>query len=240
MPRLVTGHTFMKIWHISDTHGLHDMLNIPDGIDVICHTGDAGNSRDPSKSIVELETFFTWYSKLPGIKIYTPGNHDSAADCPSGKRAAEFNKLINGFDICYLNQESIEINGIKFFGTPFTPKWGRWAFMKDRDKMSDVWDSVPVNTDILLTHGPPKGMLDLAHRPNNNIERAGCHSLYRHITEEQYGWSVKYVLFGHIHDHEMLYNNGVLIRDGITYSNGSVVEDGKFGEIKHNGNIIQI
>lgn len=40
--------------------------------------------------------------------------------------------------------------------------------------------------------------------------------------------------------HDMLYNNGVLIRDGITYSNGSVVEDGKFGEIKHNGNIIQI
>ena len=67
----------MKIWHISDTHSLHGQLDVPEGIDIVVHSGDATNWKDPYRNESELRAFIDWFAALPvRNKIFVPGNHD--------------------------------------------------------------------------------------------------------------------------------------------------------------------
>ena len=128
----------MKIWHISDTHTLHGLLEIPKGIDMVIHSGDCSNPRDPYNNEPEVRRFIDWFSELPiQHKIYVAGNHDTSIE----KRfvtKADFTD--NG--IHYIENETIVIDGIKIFGSPHTPQFGQWAFMKARNKL----ESIPPNS----------------------------------------------------------------------------------------------
>jgi predicted phosphodiesterase len=55
----------MKIWHISDTHTYHDLLKVPNGIDMVIHSGDCSNPRDPYNNESEVREFIDWYKELP-------------------------------------------------------------------------------------------------------------------------------------------------------------------------------
>ena len=69
----------MKIWHISDTHGYHDLLEIPEGIDMVIHSGDCSNPRDPYNNEPEVRGFIDWFSSLDiKYKVYVAGNHDTS------------------------------------------------------------------------------------------------------------------------------------------------------------------
>lgn len=224
----------MKIWHISDSHNLHIQLAIPSNIDMVIHSGDCSCSRNSAINSNEVIEFLNWYQHLPiKYKIYIAGNHDTSIE----------RKLINIHDfdnrgIFYLENEIIEIEGINIYGTPIVPEFMQWSFMRARHKMNIIWDAVLPNTHILVTHGPPKGILDLTENKEHKLEQCGCQSFANHIKNK---WHIKYFLFGHIHDCGSCKNTGILIRDGITYSNASVVEDRKFDYgICHNGNIITI
>ena len=71
----------MKIWHISDTHTYHDLLRIPEGVDMVIHSGDCSNPRDPYNNEPEVREFIDWYKELPiKNKIYVPGNHDTSIE----------------------------------------------------------------------------------------------------------------------------------------------------------------
>jgi Icc-related predicted phosphoesterase len=173
----------MRIVHISDTHMAHNFVQVPDG-DVLVHTGDALNYGSEH----ELIRFASWMKDKPHRhKIYVPGNHDRIVEKDVGLAKA----LLDGVTV--LIDESIEINGVYIWGSPYTPMFNNWAFMKHRgEDMAKVWEKIPQDTQILLTHGPPMGVLDVAF-PVDNL---GCEELAKRMG----GLNVKLHLFGHIHE----------------------------------------
>jgi Icc-related predicted phosphoesterase len=224
----------MKIWHISDTHTYHGLLIIPEDIDMVIHSGDATNPKNPYLSEDEMQNFIYWYSLLPiKHKVFVAGNHDVCIEKNFIKKD-DFERA----GIIYLENDYIEIEGIKIWGSPVTPTFGEWAFMKARHKTHELWQQIPDDTDIVVVHGPPATMLDLSYNRQNELEFCGDSALRKRIIDI----NPKLCLFGHIHNCEDIINAGtrkLSIRDTI-YSNGSVVTDGKFGKLSSNGNIFDI
>lgn len=227
----------MRIWHFSDSHNLHGYLKPPENIDIALFTGDMSNPRDLVQSTNECRDFIKWYSSLNIInKVAVAGNHDLALE----KRLvtpADFSSA----GITYLENSYTTILGLKIFGTPITPTFGDgWAFNKDRAKMYKIWDNVDADTDIILSHGPPKGILDLTENRDGTLEQCGDMNLRTQLRKRL---RPKLVAFGHLHNFKNCNNAGLFLEPetNILYSNGAVVEDGKFsnGPI-NNGNIITL
>lgn len=225
----------LRILHVSDTHTYHDLLKIPSGIDMIIHSGDCSNPRDPYNNEPEVRDFIDWYKELPvKYKIYVAGNHDTSIE----------KKLVLKQDfadagIIYLEDDLVKVEDILIYGSPYTPNFGNWSFMKDRVKLERYWrNAIPDYVDIIVTHGPPKGILDKSYDKNNYIESCGDKSLLNRILEVQ----PAYCLFGHIHNCKDIINAGMqkLSICDTWFSNGSVVTDGKFGKLSSNGNVFNI
>jgi Icc-related predicted phosphoesterase len=225
----------MKIYHISDTHTYHDQLTIPEGIDMVIHSGDCSNPRDPYNNEPEVRNFIHWFKSLPiKHKVYVAGNHDTSIE-----KKLVTKKDFTDAGIIYLEDDLVEIQGVMIYGNPYTPQFGQWAFMKDRVKLDRYWtQAMPGYVDILVTHGPPKGILDKSYDRNNYLECCGDKSLLNKVLEVQ----PAYHLFGHIHNCKDIVNAGMqkLSTCDTWFSNGSVVTDGKFGTLSSNGNIIEI
>ncbi len=224
----------MKIWHISDTHTYHNLLDVPEDIDMVIHSGDATNPKNPYLSEDEMQNFIYWYSLLPiKHKVFVAGNHDVCIEKNFIKKD-DFERA----GIIYLENDYIEVKGIKIWGSPVTPTFGEWAFMKARHKTHELWQQIPDDTDIVVVHGPPATILDLSYNRENQLESCGDSALMKRIIDI----NPKLCLFGHIHNCKDIINAGtrkLSIRDTI-YSNGSVVTDGKFGKLSSNGNIFEI
>lgn len=227
----------MRIWHISDTHGMHGFLKVPEGIDVVIHSGDCSNPSDPYFNEPEVLDFLEWYSSLPiGHKVFVAGNHDTSIE---KRRVTPADIASRG--IVYLENSSAQIEGLNVWGTPVTPEFGiGWAWNRKREKMFKVWDSVPGDTDIVISHGPPKGVLDLSYNRNNDLEYCGCSNMKKRMLELQ----PKLCLFGHIHNFQGITNAGTMTVHGCktVFSNGSCAHDGKFGnrDYFNHGNILDI
>jgi len=110
--------------------------------------------------------------------------------------------------------------------------------MKARHKLFDTWEAIPEDTDILVVHGPPKGILDLSYNREHILEFCGCSALKKRVLK----LNLKLMCFGHIHNNEDIINSGIMkLSNLITiFSNGSVVTDRKFGKLTSNGNILEI
>lgn len=226
----------MKIWHISDTHGFHNQLVIPEGIDLVIHTGDASNYLDPYTNEPEVRKFIDWYEQISiPNKIFIPGNHDTSIE-RGLVRASDF--ISRGIHI--LNHDWMDVNGIKIFGSPYTPTYGQWAFMKSRETINRVWEQIPEGMDIIAVHGPCKGILDLSRDRQNVLEFCGDGALRKHVLNRV---KPKYFLSGHIHNFEEIINTGFrhLPDYGITFSNAAGVTDRRFNlGLTYNGNIFEI
>lgn len=232
----------MKIWHISDTHSKHAQLT-PQVCDVIVHSGDFSNSRQLDKSRSEIADFIEWFAALDAQhKVLVPGNHDMAL----------FHKRYLADEIpsniIYLDNEQVVIEGVKFYGSPFTPTHGgTWAWATARDKLHVYWDAIPEDTNVLITHGPPMGVLDKAWRYDavsttestamKYIEQTGCRNLMTRVMLIK----PQAHLFGHLHNMRDIYNAGTAKISGIDtiFSNASCVEDGTLNVV-NNGNIIYV
>ena len=224
----------MKIWHISDTHTYHNLLEIPEDIDLVIFSGDCSNPKDIYRNEQEVREFINWFSELPiQHKVFIAGNHDCSIEKKLIVESDFNNNLIH-----YLENSSIEIEGLKIYGSPYTPSFGNWSFMKARHKLFDTWEAIPEDTDILIVHGPPKGILDLSYNREHVLEFCGCSALKKRVLK----LNLKLMCFGHIHNSEDIINAGIMklsILDTI-FSNGSVVTDRKFGKLTSNGNILEI
>lgn len=178
----------IRIVCISDTHNTHhDQPTIPSG-DVLIHAGDLTQSG----SVEELDNALAWLNQQTHPnKIFIAGNHDVALASADARE-----RIPAG--LSYLENSSTEIlvrgRKLHIYGSPNTPKHGSWPFQYPRvhpllDAANDnIWSSIPPQTDILITHGPPFAHLDLD-------EHYGCYSLLQRI------WHVRPRLhiFGHIH-----------------------------------------
>lgn len=205
----------MRIWTISDTHCKHKQLEIPD-VDMVIHAGDASNHRDFSQNDAEIREFLNWFKNLPiKYKIYIPGNHDTSI-------AQEMHDFDDYPEIIVLINDFIIIEGIKIYGSPVTPTFGSgWAWNCNRNKIdSKYWKKIPEDSDIIVTHGPPKGILDYTAETNTLYRQCGCKSLLNRINFIK----PKYHIFGHIHDEDFVYNAGSFKPSGLntTFINASV------------------
>jgi len=217
------------------THTYHNLLVVPEGIDMVIFSGDCSNPRNPYNNEPEVRNFIDWFSNLPiKHKVFVAGNHDSSIEKGLVTKAD-----FDGECIYYLENTHITIEGIKIFGSPYTPQFGNWSFMKERHKLDRMWDkAIDDDSDIIVVHGPPKGILDLSYDRANKLENCGDKSLWNKVQVVK----PKLMLSGHIHDNKDIINSGTRTVRGLDtiFSNGSVVTDGKFGRLSSNGNILDI
>lgn len=193
----------MKIIAISDTHGQHSQLKIPDG-DILLHAGDV-SKRGYRNEILD---FYEWFAAQPHrYKVMIAGNHDFYFENTDSEQI----KAEMPPEIIYLNDSGIELEGIHIWGSPIQPWFHDWAFNRQRGAdIRKYWDLIPDNTDILLTHGPVKGILDLTA---SGLE-VGCEDLLEKVQKIK----PTYHIFGHIHE-----AYGILEQNGTTFMNASVL-----------------
>ena len=174
----------MKIICISDTHNLHKDLKIPDG-DILIHAGD----MTCVGGIDEIKEFNEWLGTLPHRhKIVIAGNHDLYFEA----KPSLANLLIT--NAIYLNDSGIEIEGLKIWGSPISPNYQDWAFNRERgESIRKHWEMIPEDTDILITHCPPFGILDF----NDKEKHEGCQDLLEIIQQKI---KPRLHIFGHLHD----------------------------------------
>ena len=219
----------MKTWVISDTHTKHHKLEIPE-VDCVIHCGDFSNNVNPYENEYEARQFLEWFRALPiDIKILNCGNHDTSVSA----------RMIDRTyfpDIIWPNHDSVVINGLNFFVSPYTPVYGdRWVFTYKRSRANIYWDAIPENTDILITHGPPKYVLDLALDNNGKgLVNTGCKTLFNKVLEVK----PRMHLFGHIHDEREIFNYGKFQRWGIDFYNAACYNYDS-GEM-NSGHIVEI
>ncbi len=161
----------LKFIAISDTHGCHRQLALPKG-DVLLHAGDVCNQGDKN----HIEDFLEWIKDLDfEHKILIRGNHDIDLKTRNSLLNLEMPK-----GVIQLDHSGVDINGIPIWGIPFPLNW------KTR-----TWESIPNNTQILMTHQPPYSILD--NPPFS--PSIGSKKLLKKVKTIQ----PKVHLFGHIH-----------------------------------------
>ncbi|WP_442511911.1 metallophosphoesterase [Novipirellula sp. SH528] len=219
----------MKIWFISDTHNEHLGLQVPE-VDMVIHCGDESTDGNASTNEPEARRFFDWYSGLNiATKVFVPGNHSTAV-AQGLIRADDYP------DIRFLIHDSMQCDEIKLFGSPYTPQFHDWAYMKKRGQLDLVWQSVPEDVDILITHGPPKGVLDLTHDMDSKaLIQVGCTALRHHVEKRI---KPKIHAFGHLHDEKGISNYGIFTRGATQFINCSCCNLSAI--LKNNGFVIEI
>jgi Icc-related predicted phosphoesterase len=195
----------LKIVCISDTHNFNEQISVPDG-DILIHAGDA-TIRGTQ---FEVEEFLQWFSSLPHkYKIFVAGNHDWLYE--TNQRFARF--ITANFNVKYLQDSLIEIEGLIIYGSPWQPRFYDWAFNLNRGKeIAEKWNLIPDATDVLITHGPPQEILDLT--PGG--DSAGCEELRKRIEK----LNLKAHIFGHIHS-----GYGTIEKFGIKFVNASICDE---------------
>ena len=221
---------------LSDTHiggrGKLSDIKVPDG-DVLLHAGD----HTWTGVYEEVVTALDWLESLPHKhKYFVAGNHDFLFDesYPDGhqfrtwtiRRPESVADLLAKYpSIQYLQDQSAEVEGFKIYGAPWQPWYHNWAFQlpgglkepwnryseikHDREGAAKIWAKIPDDTQILITHGPPLGIMDKA----DDLNKLGCPELANRIGDLK---KLKLHLFGHIHEgygHETMadFNNGDIV-----------------------------
>ncbi len=143
----------MKIVMVSDTHGAHPAL--PAG-DVLVHCGDLTHFG----SFAELKQEGSWLKSLPFKHVVLiAGNHDVALGNLYDKGLEEQTRKLLFGDIHYLRDSGVMIEGARFWGSPWIPPYAG-VFNLPEEELRSKWHLVPEDTDVLITHGPPAGVLD--------------------------------------------------------------------------------
>lgn len=194
----------MRLVCLSDTHGLHRHIpEVPEG-DVLIHAGDCLGQG----TLANVEDLNEWLGTLPHrYKLVIAGNHDRAfQDTPGAARACLTNAV-------YLEDNGVEIEGMRFWGSPWTPTFQDWHFMLDRGQpLREQWQRIPETTDVLITHGPPRRIGDeIAVR--GKCQNVGCLDLLERVGQ----LNLTAHVFGHIHE-----GYGVYDRDGLRFVNASI------------------
>jgi Icc-related predicted phosphoesterase len=182
----------MKMVAVSDTHGSHDYLGVPDG-DVLIHCGDAELS-----DWGRYNSFLRWFDSQPhDHKLFVPGNHDFLMQTNTFNCVLDFEK----HGIYTLIDKEHVIDDVKFYGSPWTPMFNNWAFMKSEKYLKSHWDSIPEDTNVLITHGPAYGLGDAITRTTKHL---GSKSLEKRLRKLP---NLDYHFFGHIHSSSGILND---------------------------------
>ncbi len=205
----------MEITFISDTHHIvsnqedrDDLTLLLPGGPILVHAGDMSGRGTES----EIRRFLDWFSSLPYMhKILIAGNHDFFFEIAKPELVAAL--LADYPEVTYLNDSGVTIEGIKFWGSPVTPWFHNWAFNRYPQEIEAHWDLIPNDTDVLITHGPPQGILDKTIREGWSV---GCKYLLKVVNRV----NPKVHVFGHIHE-----GMGQTQIGGTIFINAAVVDE---------------
>lgn len=226
----------MRITVISDTHTKHKQLNgdLPGG-DLLIHAGDIMNS---GYSAHEIHDFCKWFEAQDyDHLVFIAGNHDRYFE-DQPETAME---IVNSYKLIdYLQDDWIvvgdadphdaNVKTAKIYGSPWQPEFYNWAFNLPRGgkELEAKWAAIPVDTDILITHGPVQGHLD-ASGPPYNEPNLGCPLLRHHIDTVS---RPKIHVCGHIHggygykfDGQTHFFNASILNEQYAYVNKPVTFD---------------
>ena len=162
----------------------------------------------------DITDFCEWFEAQDyKHKIFIAGNHDRMFE----NHPLESNTIVNKYDVTYLQDDEHLIDGVKLYGTPWQPEFCNWAFNLPRrgDALMAKWGAIPKDTDILITHGPPQGHLDISGPPHNE-GNLGCELLRERIDTIQ----PLIHCFGHIHG-----SAGYKFDGNTHYFNASVLDE---------------
>lgn len=162
----------------SDTHGQHRLLyDVPEG-DVLVFAGDMTEHG----RLNEVKDFAEWFGRFDHeYKLAVAGNHDYCFDDHRSEEAVE---ILEENSIGYLENDSVEIEGVKFYGSPFSDTFEKYVF-------NDGFGEIPKDTDVLVTHGPPEGILDEL----GEYGHIGSEELSTVLESEEFEAHI----FGHVH-----------------------------------------
>ena len=209
----------MRITFISDTHTKHKQIEslLPGG-DLLIHAGDFMSS---GYSYDEAWDFVKWFDSINDydFKVFIAGNHDRLFETSPEK----VSENLNSFKwVEYLEDNFTEIGTdldklVKIYGSPWQPEFYNWAFNLPRNgtELKQVWDCIPNDTDILITHGPPQTKLDTSG-PLWNTPLLGCELLMERVKEVK----PKIHVFGHIHG-----GYGYVFDGNTHYFNASILNE---------------
>lgn len=201
----------MRIVCISDTHNCNEQVAVPDG-DLLIHSGDATVNGTPH----EIKLYNRWFASLPHpLKIFVAGNHDELFE----QRPDDAQALLD-LGVIYLQDSAVELEGLKIYGSPWQPRFYDWAFNLMRGaELAEKWAMIPDDVDVLITHGPPNGILDLVPRQGWD-ENTGCEELRKRVEAIAESGRIKLHVFGHIHC-----GYGVHEEFGVRFVNASICDE---------------
>merc|ERR1711976_610020 len=210
----------VRIVMISDTHDHHHMIDdIPEG-DIIIHAGDFTQNGTPEAVI----NFSRWFGSLPHKhKVVIAGNHDITLDEDfyleeghrwHGKNLKDHKSALAAMrdnpGFIYLENSTVEILGLKIYGSPYSAFFHNWAFNSHRGPESaEIWSQIPDDTDIIVAHGPALGYGDRVispYFPGHQGTHCGCANLLHEI---KYRIKPKLMISGHIHEDPGAWTDGV-------------------------------
>ncbi len=173
----------LKILATSDLHGY--MPDIPP-CDILILAGDHCPYHNLKDQVQWFNGIYArWLRSLPArFIVAVAGNHDFALQNAP--------QAIVGLPWTILEDSSTVIEGLRFYGTPWTPAFGRWAFMESEDRLRQRFADIPEGLDFLISHGPPQGVCDM-----NGIHQPCGSSALRYRIEQ---CRPRYVVSGHIHE----------------------------------------
>jgi Icc-related predicted phosphoesterase len=174
--------TTLRLVLLSDTHQLHREVEVPDG-DIFIHAGDFTMFSESMEAVAD---FNDWLGELPHLhKIVVPGNHEFFLEADPSDRFMLDKAIV-------LINEGTEIEGLRIWGSPVTPLYGGAFGLSSPKDRKRLYGQIPRDIDVLITHGPPFGILDTA--PISGL-REGCRELLRAVRRVR----PKLHVFGHIH-----------------------------------------
>lgn len=175
----------MRLVCISDTHSLHRQVTLPAG-DVLLHAGDFTEYGLPD----EVKDFMEWFGGVGQFahRLLIAGNHDLTFE-----HSPEVVEALIPPNVTYLNDTGVTLSGLRFWGSPITPHYQNWAFMRRAREIGRHWNLIPADTDVLMTHGPPFGIMD---EVGPLREAVGCPQLTRRVAQLR----PRLHVFGHIHE----------------------------------------
>jgi predicted phosphohydrolase len=195
----------------SDTHQAHQSLEVPP-CDVLVHAGDFSRRRGDRH---EASAFLQWFSRQPAAhRVLVAGNHD----CVAEEDATWFRAACLGAQVTYLEDDGVVIDGVSFWGSPVTPAYDGLAFNRTPGAaLGAHWALIPHGLDVLITHGPPAGVLDLFHGAS-----IGCAQLREAVRAKR----PRFHLFGHVHD-----GRGEATIEGVRFVNGCA-QTGRLDQVR--------
>lgn len=173
----------MKVVVISDTHGHHEGLGELTG-DVMVHCGDF--EMGSSGRAGPLQALDAWFARQRFRHVLcVGGNHDFLAEQRQARGESVFR---HARCLC---DETVEIDGFTFHGSPWVPELAHWAHYRNATALAAAWEQIPDQVDVLITHTPPRGILDR----NSQGRACGCPLLRQRVSVVR----PRVHCFGHIH-----------------------------------------